>query len=150
MIDHPIICKIHGSRLTTHVRNEVNCRCSCTKILAFLSMKLELLCPLLFVSPFSRPKDFFFFPLSIVQTWRGKLKWKPKNETYNKIHDALHRTKFRGTIEPKLCGKSTSKEHNYYYISRRFKRRNWSFHRFPEFLLSRLFFCFMSFKPSRK
>jgi len=30
--------------------------------------------------------------------------------------------------------------HNYYYISRRFKRRNWSFHRFTEFLLSRLFF----------
>jgi hypothetical protein len=24
MIDHPIICKIHGSRLTTHVRNEVS------------------------------------------------------------------------------------------------------------------------------
>jgi hypothetical protein len=36
--------------------------------------------------------------------------------------------------------KYTSKEHNYYYISRRFKRRNWSFHRFTEFLLLSLFF----------
>jgi len=35
-----------------------------------------------------------------------------------------------------------SKEHNYYCISSRFTRRNWSFGRFPEFLLSGLFFCF--------
>jgi len=40
-------------------------------------MKMELLCPLLFVSPFSRPKDFFFFPLSIVQTLRGNPKSRP-------------------------------------------------------------------------
>jgi hypothetical protein len=64
--------------------------------------------------------------------------------------NSLHSTNFRGTIESKFCWKYTLKEHNYFYISRRFKRRNWSFHRFPEFLLSRLFFCFMSFKPSRK
>ncbi len=56
MIDHTIICKIHVSRLTTLVRNEVNCTCRCTKILVFLSMKLELL-----VSP---SKDFFLFPFS--------------------------------------------------------------------------------------
>ena len=38
----------------------------------------------------------------------------------------------------------------HYCISHPFKRRNWCFGRFIEFLLSRLFFCFMSFKPSRK
>jgi hypothetical protein len=41
-------------------------------------MKLELLCPLLFVSPFSRRKDFFFFPLSIVQTLHGNPKSRPQ------------------------------------------------------------------------
>jgi hypothetical protein len=38
---------------------------------------------------------------------------------YDAASYTLHRTNFRGTIEPK---------------------RNWSFHRFTEFLLSRLFF----------
>ncbi len=38
----------------------------------------------------------------------------------------------------------------HYCISHPFKRRNWCFGRFIEFLLSRLFFCFMSFKPSYK
>jgi hypothetical protein len=47
MIDHANICKIHTSRLTTLVCNEVICSCSFTKILAFLSMKLDLLSPLL-------------------------------------------------------------------------------------------------------
>ena len=77
MIDHPIICKIHGSRLATHVCNEVSCSCSCTKILAFLSMKLEILCPLLFVSPFSRPKRFFLFSSFDFRT----LRFSPQVET---------------------------------------------------------------------
>jgi hypothetical protein len=38
----------------------------------------------------------------------------------------------------------------HYCISHPFKRRNWCFDRLNEFLLSRLFFCFMSFKPSHK
>ena len=63
MVTHTIICKIHTSRLTTLVRNEVSCSCSCTKILAFLSMKLELLSPLLFVSPCLSSKRFFLFPI---------------------------------------------------------------------------------------
>ena len=60
MMDHSIICKIHGSRLTTLVCNEVSSRSSCTKILVFLSMKMELLCPLLFVSSCLSSKRFFF------------------------------------------------------------------------------------------
>ena len=60
MMDHSIICKIHGSRLTIHVSNEVRCSWSYTKILVFLSMKMELLCPLLFVSSCLSSKRFFF------------------------------------------------------------------------------------------
>jgi hypothetical protein len=61
MIDHTIICKVHTSRLTTLVRNEVRCSCNCTKILTFLSMKLELLSPLLFVSPCLSSQKIFSF-----------------------------------------------------------------------------------------
>ena len=46
-VSQVIIVCIHGSRLTTHVRNELNCSCSCTEILVFLTVKLELLSPLL-------------------------------------------------------------------------------------------------------
>jgi hypothetical protein len=57
MIDHTII----------HVRNEVRYSYNCTKILVFLSMKLELPYPLLFVSPCLSSKRCFLFPLSIVR-----------------------------------------------------------------------------------
>jgi hypothetical protein len=63
MISSTITCKIHFSRLTTHVRNELSCSCSCTEILAFMSMKLELLSPLLSDSPFLSSKSFFVFPI---------------------------------------------------------------------------------------
>jgi hypothetical protein len=39
MIDHPIIYRIHASRLTTLLCSEVSCRYTCTKILAFLSRR---------------------------------------------------------------------------------------------------------------
>ena len=68
MITHTIICKIHSSRLTTHVRNELSCSCSCTEILAFLTVKLELLSPLLSDSPFLSTKSFFFFRFSMLTT----------------------------------------------------------------------------------
>ena len=61
MIAHTIICKIQASRLTTLVRNESRCSCSCTEILAFLTMKLELPSPLLSHSPFLSSKHFFSF-----------------------------------------------------------------------------------------
>ncbi len=70
------VCETCGPTVVD-VSHEVSWNCSCTKILVFLSMKLELLCPLLFVSPFSGEKDFFFFPLSIVQTLRGNQKSRP-------------------------------------------------------------------------
>ena len=61
MITHTIICKIHASRLTTHVRNELSCSCSCTEILAFLTVKLELLSPLLSDSSLLSTKFFLYF-----------------------------------------------------------------------------------------
>ena len=61
MIAHTIICKIQASRLTTLVRNESSCSCSCTEILAFLTMKLELPSPLLSDSPFLSSEQFFCF-----------------------------------------------------------------------------------------
>jgi hypothetical protein len=63
MISNTITCEIHTSRLTTHVRNELSCSCSCTEILALMSMKLELLSPLLSDSPFLSSKSFFVFPI---------------------------------------------------------------------------------------
>ena len=56
LISNTIPCKIHTSRLTTHVRNELNCSCRYTEILPFLSTKLELLSPLLSDSPSCRGK----------------------------------------------------------------------------------------------
>jgi hypothetical protein len=61
MVAHTIICKIQASRLSTLVRNESRCSCSCTEILAFLTTKLELPSPLLSDSPFSPPNSFFVF-----------------------------------------------------------------------------------------
>jgi hypothetical protein len=72
MIDHTIICKIHTSRLTTHVRNELSRRCSCTEILTFLSTKLELLSPLLSDSPFLLSESFFVFPIFDVQNAKSR------------------------------------------------------------------------------
>ena len=72
MITHTIICKIHASRLTTHVRNELNCSCNCTEILAFLTMKLELLSPLLSDSPLLSAKSFFVFPIFDVQNAKSR------------------------------------------------------------------------------
>ena len=60
MIDHTITCQIHVSRHTTPLRNELSCSCRCTEILALLTMKLELLSPLLSDSPFLSSKVFFF------------------------------------------------------------------------------------------
>ncbi len=61
MISHTIICRIQSSRLTTLVRNESRCSCSCTEILAFLTMKMELPSPLLSDSPFLSSEQFFCF-----------------------------------------------------------------------------------------
>ncbi len=73
MIDHTIICKIHSSRLSTYVRNELSWRWSCTEILSFLSMKLELLSPLLSDSPFLSSKSFFmFFRFSMFKTQKSR------------------------------------------------------------------------------
>jgi hypothetical protein len=63
LISNTITCKIHTSRLTTHVRNELSWSCSCTEILVLMSMKLELLSPLLSDSPFLSTKSFFVFPI---------------------------------------------------------------------------------------
>jgi hypothetical protein len=52
MIVHTITCQIHTSRHTTPFRNELSCRCRCTEILVLLTMKMELLSPLLSDSPF--------------------------------------------------------------------------------------------------
>ncbi len=64
MIDHTITCQIHTSRHTTPLRNELICSCSCTEILALLTMKLELLPPLLSDSPFLSSNVFLFFRFS--------------------------------------------------------------------------------------
>ena len=64
MFAHTIICQIHVSRLTTHLRNELSCTWSCTEILVLLTMKLELLSPLLSDSPFLSSKVFLFFRFS--------------------------------------------------------------------------------------
>jgi hypothetical protein len=64
MISNTITCKIHTSRLTTHVRNELSWNSSCTEILALMSMKLELLSPLLSDSPFLSSKSFSDFRCS--------------------------------------------------------------------------------------
>ncbi len=64
MIAHTITCQIHVSRHTTHLRTELSCNCSCTEILALLTMKLELLSPLLSDSPFLSSKVFLFFRFS--------------------------------------------------------------------------------------
>jgi hypothetical protein len=61
MIPNTIICQIHVSRLTTPLCNELRCSCRSTEILVFLTMKLELLSPLLSDSPFLSSKDFLFF-----------------------------------------------------------------------------------------
>jgi hypothetical protein len=66
MISNTITCKIHTSRLTTHVRNELNC--ICPEILDFLSMKVELLSPLLSESPFLSSKSFFPPRFSMIKT----------------------------------------------------------------------------------
>jgi hypothetical protein len=60
MIDHTIICKVQTSRLTTLVWNESRCTCRYTEILTFLTMKVELLSPLLSDSPFLSSKSLFF------------------------------------------------------------------------------------------
>jgi hypothetical protein len=75
MISNTITCKFHTSRLTNHVRNELNCRCSCTEILALMSMKLELLSPLLSDSPFLSTKRFFVFPIFDVDNAKSRPKF---------------------------------------------------------------------------
>jgi hypothetical protein len=72
MISNTITCKIHTSRLTTYVRNELRCSCSCTEILALMSMKLELLSPLLSNSPFLSTKSFFVFPIFDVDNAKSR------------------------------------------------------------------------------
>ena len=72
MISNTITCKIHTSRLTTHVRNELRYSFNFTEILAFLSMKLELLSPLLSDSPFLSSKSFFVFPIFDVQNAKSR------------------------------------------------------------------------------
>ncbi len=64
MIAHTITCQIHSSRHTTPLCNELSCTCSCTEILTLLTMKLELLSPLLSDSPFLSSKVFCFFRFS--------------------------------------------------------------------------------------
>ena len=64
MIAHTITCQIHVSRHTTPWRNELNWNCSYTEILSLLTMKLELLSPLLSDSPFLSSKVFLFFRFS--------------------------------------------------------------------------------------
>jgi hypothetical protein len=59
-----ITCQIHASRHTTPLSNELSCSCSCTEILALLTMKMELLSPLLSDSPFLSSKVFCFFRFS--------------------------------------------------------------------------------------
>ena len=75
MISNTITCKIHTSRLTTHVWNELSCNCSCTEILALMSMKLELLSPLLSDSPFLSTKRFFVFPIFDVDNAKSRPKF---------------------------------------------------------------------------
>jgi hypothetical protein len=72
MISNTITCKIHTSRLTTHVWNELSCSCSCTEILSLMSMKLELLSPLLSDSPFLSTKSFFVFPIFDVDNAKSR------------------------------------------------------------------------------
>jgi hypothetical protein len=64
MITHTITCQIHVSRHTTPLSNELSCNCNCTDILDLLTMKLELLSPLLSDSPFLSSKVFLFFRFS--------------------------------------------------------------------------------------
>ena len=64
MIAHTITCQIHASRHTTPLSNELRCSCSCTEILVLLTMKMELLSPLLSDSPFLSSKVFLFFRFS--------------------------------------------------------------------------------------
>ncbi len=64
MIAHTITCQIHASRHTTPLCNELRYSCSCTEILVLLTMKMELLSPLLSDSPFLSSKVFLFFRFS--------------------------------------------------------------------------------------
>ncbi len=64
MIAHTITCQIHASRLTTPLRNELRCSSTCTEFLDLLTMKLELLSPLLSDSPFLSSKVFLFVRFS--------------------------------------------------------------------------------------
>ncbi len=72
MISNTITCKIHTSRLPTHERNELSCSCNCTEILDLMSMKLELLSPLLSDSPFLSSKSFFVFPIFDVDNAKSR------------------------------------------------------------------------------
>ena len=77
MITHTIICKIHASGLSTYVRNELNCSCSCTEILVFLTVQLELLSPLLSDSSLLSTKSFFVFPIFDVQNAKSRPTFLP-------------------------------------------------------------------------
>ena len=80
MIDHTIIFEIHTSRLTTLVCNEVRCNCSCTEILVFLTMNLELLSPPLSDSPFLSSNSFLCFSnFRLFKTQNRVLSVWPKN-----------------------------------------------------------------------
>jgi hypothetical protein len=90
MISNTITCKIHTSRLTTHVWNELSCSCNCTEILDLMSMKLELLSPLLSDSPFLSSKSFFVFPIFDVHNAKSRPTfchvfwgWNPVNKYRN-------------------------------------------------------------------
>ncbi len=61
MIAHTIIGKIQASSLTTLVCYESRSNWNCTEILVFLTMKLELLPPLLSHPSFLTSKHFFSF-----------------------------------------------------------------------------------------
>ncbi len=72
MISNTITSKIHTSRLTTHVRNELICNCRYTEILDLMSMKLEVLSLLLSDSPFLSTKSFFVFPIFDVDNAKSR------------------------------------------------------------------------------
>ncbi len=75
MIAHTITCQIHDSRHTTPLCNELIYSCSCTEILALLTMKLELLSPLLSDSPFLSSKVFCLSDFRIwLDCWMDKMK----------------------------------------------------------------------------
>jgi hypothetical protein len=43
IVSHDLICMIHGLVLTSHLEDELSCTISCTELLAFLTLKPQLL-----------------------------------------------------------------------------------------------------------